>query len=259
MSHVGNWKKAWLVAALCLQPSIFNLPSSICSAQNNDFGMWYELGAEKKLSQHWSIGAEGELRSRNNTRTMDRWSIGVSGTYKFSKHLKAAAGYTFLSDNNAEEMDFKKDGITPNKWMPSYWGVRHRLHIGLSGNVDWGRLNISLRERWQYTYRPQADGKKYDFDEEVWNAVKGKGKNILRSRLQLEYNIPHWKLDPIVGVEMFNDKNGIQKMRYQVGTEYKLQKQHVFSLTYRFQSVNEDDDDGDMNSHLIGIGYKYKF
>ena len=89
--------------------------------------------------------------------------------------------------------------------------------------------------------------------------MKGKGKNVLRSRLQLSYDIPHWKFDPFVNAEMFNDDGGIQKMRYQVGIDYKYKKQHVFALTYRYQNVNNDDDDQDVNSHLIGLSYKFKF
>ena len=227
----------------------------------SDFGMWYELGAEKKLSRQWSAGAEAELRTRNNSRTLDRWSAGLSAEYKIVKGLKASAGYTLLYDNNQEELTFKKKSnlAAPNKWTPSYWGVRHRLYLSLTGSVDWGRLGISLRERWQYTYRPEATGKRYDFDEESWTDVKGKGKNVLRSRLQLSYDIAHWKLDPTASVEMFNDKGGIQKMRYQVGVDYKYQKKHVFSLAYRYQSVGSDDDDNDADRHLIGLGYKYKF
>jgi hypothetical protein len=229
------------------------------SAQGDDFGVWYELGAEKKLSPKWSIGVEGEFRTRNNSRTADRWSAGLSGEYKIIKGLKASAGYTLLYDNNKEEFDLKSDGLRPNKWMPSYWGVRHRTNVSLSGNVDIGRLNIALRERWQYTYRPMAEGKKYDFDNEEWRSVKGKGKNVLRSRLQLSYDIPHWKFDPTASVEMFNDKSGIAKMRYQVGVDYKYQKKHVFGLNYLYQDVNRDDDDNEVNSHIIGLSYKYKF
>jgi len=228
-------------------------------AQSDDFGMWYEVGAEKKLSQKWSLGLEGELRTRNNTRTADRWSAGLSAEYKIVKGLKVAGGYTLLYDNNVEELDLKSDGLRPNKWTPSYWGVRHRLNLTLQGNKDFGRLNLQLRERWQYTYRPAAEGKKYDFDEEAWTNVRGKGKNVLRTRLQASYDFPHWKLDPVANVEMFNDDSGIAKMRYQAGVEYKLQKRHVFSLTYRYQSVNSDDDDNEGNSHLIGLGYKFKF
>ncbi len=229
------------------------------SAQGDDFGVWYELGAEKKLSSKWNIGVEGEFRTRNNSRNADRWSAGLNAEYKIIKGLKASAGYTLLYDNNKEEFDLKSDGLRPNKWMPSYWGVRHRTNVSLSGNVDIGRLNIALRERWQYTYRPKAENKKYDFDNEEWRSVKGKGKNVLRSRLQLSYDIPHWKFDPTASVEMFNDKSGIAKMRYLVGVDYKYQKKHVFGLNYRYQNVNSDDDDYEVNSHIVGLSYKYKF
>ena len=243
---------------LCIIGVFFGAATMV-AAQGDDFGMWYELGVEKKLSPKWNIGAEGEFRTRNNSRTADRWSAGLSAEYKIVKGLKASAGYIFLYDNNQEKFDLKSDGLRPNKWTPSYWGVRHRFNLSLSGNVDIGRLNIALRERWQYTYRPEATGKKYDFDEETWKSVKGKGKNVLRSRLQLSYDIPHWKLDPTASVEMFNDKGGIAKMRYQVGIDYKYKKRHVFGLNYRYQDVNSDDDDNEVNSHLIGLSYKYKF
>ena len=238
---------------LCIIGVFFGAATMV-AAQGDDFGMWYELGVEKKLSPKWNIGAEGEFRTRNNSRTADRWSAGVNAEYKIVKGLKASAGYIFLYDNNQEKFDLKSDGLRPNKWTPSYWGVRHRFNLSLSGNVDVGRLNIALRERWQYTYRPAATGKKYDFDEETWKSVKGKGKNVLRSRLQMTY----WKFDPTASVEMFNDKSGIAKMRYQVGVDYKYKKKHVFGLTYRYQNVNDDDDDNELNSHLIGLSYKLK-
>ena len=82
---------------------------------------------------------------------------------------------------------------------------------------------------------------------------------MLRSRFQISYDIPHWKFDPFVNVELFNDKSGIQKVRYQAGIDYRYLKKHVFALTYRFQTVDNDDDDYDMKSHLIGLSYKYKF
>lgn len=248
--------RLWRLTAMAFV--ICHLPLTPSRAQS-DFGMWYELGAEKKLSRKWSVGAETEFRTRNDSRTADRWSVGVSAEYKLFKGVKASAGYSFLYDNFREELDMKKDGIRYNKWTPGYWSARHRFNVSLSGNVDWRRLNFSLRERWQYTYRPEAEGKKYDFDEETWKSVKGKGKNILRSRIQVSYDIPHWKFDPFANVELFNDDNGIEEIRYQVGVDYKLKKKHAFALTYRFQSVNDDDDDYEANSHLIGISYKYKF
>lgn len=224
-----------------------------------DFGMNYELGVEKKLTRKWNIGAEAELRTRNNTRTLDRLGLSLGAEYKIMKGVKVAAGYTFLYDNNKEELDLKRDGFRYNKYTPSYWGVQHRFYMGVSGSFDWQRLSIGLRERWQFTRRMEATDKKYDFDEEIWTSVKAKNKNVLRSRLQMGYNIAHCKFDPTASVELFHNSNGLQKVRYQFGVDYKLQKKHVFSLIYRFQNINGNDDDNDLDSHLIGLGYKYKF
>jgi outer membrane autotransporter protein len=75
----------------------------------------------------------------------------------------------------------------------------------------------------------------------------------------VEYDIAQCKFDPFANVEMFVDDSGIQKMRYQVGVDYKYRKQHTFALTYRYQKVNTDDDDFEVSSHLLGLSYKYKF
>ena len=246
------------LAILCLSILVCQTGYSTASAQSSDFGMLYELGAEKKLSRKWNLGVETELRTRNNTRTLDRWSMGISAGYKIIKGLKASAGYTFLYDNNEEELSLKSDNVRANKWKPSYWGTRHRFNVSLGGNIDWGRLNISLRERWQYTYRPEMADKKYDIDEMTWSATKSKHKHLLRSRLQLSYDFPHWKFDPFANVELFNGW-AIEKMRCNVGIDYKYHKQHVFSLYYRFQKVYEKGDENDHNTHFVGLSYKFKF
>ena len=90
-------------------------------------------------------------------------------------------------------------------------------------------------------------------------SAKEKSKHMLRSRLQVSYDIPSCKFDPTASVELFNDDDGIAKMRYQLGVDYKIQKKHVLSLTYRYQHVNSNDDDNEVDCHLIGFGYKYKF
>jgi len=243
-------------------------------AQSDDFGMWYEVGAEKKLSPNWSLGLEGEFRTRDNSKTADRWSAGLGIDYRLLKttnfSLKASAGYTLLYDNNPEKLTYKSNSGLPKKWTPSYWGTRHRFNVSLSGNLDLGRWTIGLRERWQFTHRPEKARQRYAFeyderggmtepDDSQWEAVKSKDKSLIRSRLQLAYNIRRSKVDPFANVEMFTDGNGIQKMRYQAGLEYKLSKQHQFSLTYRYQDVGSNDDDNDVNSHLVGLSYKFKF
>ena len=258
-------KSQWRTVGVILL--LFGLTHVPAVAQSNDFGMWYEVGAEKKLSNKWSLGADAEFRMRDNMKTSDRWSAGLSAEYKIVKGLKASAGYSLLYDNNPEEMTYNRSGNL-KKWTPSYWGTRHRFNVSLTGSADWNRFTFSLRERWQYTYRPEVANKKYvysydDDDDQpssyTMQSVKSKGKNLLRSRFQMSYNIPNSKVVPFANVELYNDNDGIQKVRYQVGTDYKINKKNVLSLTYRYQHVGHAADDNDVNSHLLGLSYKIKF
>ncbi|MDD6140615.1 MAG: DUF2490 domain-containing protein, partial [Bacteroidales bacterium] len=172
-------------------------------AADNDFGMWYSVSAEKKITKKWSAEIEAEMRTRNDARTWDRWSASASAKYKLTKWLNAEVAYVFLNDNNPEKISYHTNGDY-NNWRPSYWGTRHRFNVSLTGKIGFGGFEVSLRERWQYTYRPEATTERYDFDNSLWEDVdvRGKGSNVLRSRLQVEYNIPKSKVDPFASVEL---------------------------------------------------------
>ena len=227
----------------------------------SEAGLWMELGAEKKLSKQWSIGLEGDLRTRNNLKTLDRWSIGLSAEYKPVKYLKLGAGYTLLDNNFREDISYNTSG-SYNNWRPSYWGVRHRFNASVTGTYKFqNNLRISLRERWQYTYRPETTVTRWDFDNSYWEdkVRSSKGKHQLRSRLQLEYDQKGALLTPYANVELYNSL-AIEKIRYTVGTDFNLTNQHTFSLFYRYQNMkNVDADEYDPDMHYIGVGYKFKF
>lgn len=244
-------KNTILAIAMLLLPSL--------AIAQSDFGIWYGAGAEKKLSKKWSMEVEGEFRTRNNTRTADRWDVGASVEYKILRNLKASAGYDFLYDNNIEKITRHSDGQF-NNWRPSYWGTRHRLHVDLMGSLDIGRVKLSLRERWQYTYRPSKTTTRYDFDNSKWEdtEVDGKGKNVLRSRLQATWDIPHCKIEPYANAELFNSWS-LTKTRYTVGADWKITKHHVAGLYYRYQDVRHNDDDNEPDMHIIGVNYNFKF
>jgi len=228
-------------------------------AQNDDFGIWTSVGAEKDFGKKWSVGVEGEFRTRNDSKTADRWSFGLDGSYKICKGLKVGAAYTLLYDDNPESISFNEDG-SYNNWRPSYWGVRHRFSVSLTGSVNVSRFKLSLRERWQYTYRPEKISERYDFDNSWWedDAVRGKGSNVLRSRFRVEYDIARCKVDPYADVELFNSW-AVRKVRYSVGAEWKIRKKHVVGLGYKYQAVDDGDDDNEPDSHILAISYKYKF
>ena len=234
---------------------------SLPATAQSEAGLLMELGAEKKLSKQFSLGVEADLRTRNNLKTMDRWSIGLNAEYKPVKYFKLDAGYTLLNNNFREDISYNANG-SYNNWRPSYWGIRHRLHASLTGTYKFqNNLRVSLRERWQYTYRPEKTVTRWDFDNSWWEdkVRSGKAKSQLRSRLQLEYDKKGALLTPYANVELYHSW-AIEKIRYTVGTELNLSKRHTFNLFYRFQNMkNVDVDDYDPDMHYIGVGYKFKF
>ena len=224
-------------------------------------GLIVDAEAEKKINKQWSIGVEADLRTRNNFKTMDRWGVGVGASYKFNKWLKADAGYKLLDYNMHEKISYKTSGDY-NHWRPSYWGLKHRVYAGLTGSYKFSNnIKLSLRERWQYTYRPEKTVKRWDFDDEQWEdkVRSSKGKNQLRSRFEISYDKKRALFTPYASIELYNAW-GIEKIRYTAGTDIRLSKQHSLSAFYRYQNprhVDEGDYDPDM--HYIGVGYKFKF
>ena len=158
-------------------------------AQNDKFGTWTGVSLDKKLSKQLTLGTELELRTGNNLKNIDRWSAGISLDYRLAKWLKAGAGYTYLYDYHPEAYTYQDDGDL-NKRTMTYFGSRHRLNVSLTASKDFGRLNVSLRERWQYTYRPEQENRRMDdqhADLGYTYPVKGKATNMWRNKLQLKY------------------------------------------------------------------------
>ena len=228
------------------------LASAEVRAEGDDFGIWTEANVEKKISRNLSVDGGVEMRTRDHVKTVDRWSGSIGASYKLTDWLKASAGYTLLYDNN-EKWNDKQTKVA------NFWGTRHRFNVSLTGSVDFGNLSVSLRERWQYTYRPEktvertkvSNGK---VEEKTYN---GKGKNVWRNRLQLKYKVSSlWR--PYINGETYVAGSGMEKYRLAAGTEIRLSKKHSFDLKYMFQkSCSDDEEEG--NRHIIGVGYTFKF
>ena len=230
----------------------------------SESGMLVGLEAEKKINRQLGVGLEADFRSRNNFKTFERWSVGVNADYKLTKRLKLDAGYSFLNTNYREKIT---QGSSKTKWRPSYWGARHRFHASLSGDYKvWSNLRLSLRERWQYTYRPEQAVDRWKIDETLHTKTldadyvrDAKGKHQLRSRLQVEWDQKRALLTPYANVEFYHSM-AIEKVRYTIGTDVKINKQHSLGLFYRFQDMrNVDDDEDNPDMHYLGVGYKFKF
>lgn len=233
------------------------MPLAAAAQQNStDAGLWLSAEAVKKIDKKWSVFGGAEYRLQDNFSAPDRWNVEIGARFKPLKWLKLDAGYKLMRDYSLEETKYKSDGATPNKLIPAYWDTRHRFYAAATGSVKTGNLTFSLREKWQYTYRPSLTVDRYDVDDEEWETkeVSGKARHVLRSRLEAALVVPQWAVEPYVSAEMYNMKGGLEKTRYTVGADWKLSKKHAVGAFYRYIDRKED-----ANSHIIGIGYKYKF
>ncbi|MBO4850246.1 MAG: DUF2490 domain-containing protein [Prevotella sp.] len=236
----------------------------------DDFGTEISIEAVKKIDKKFTVGVEAEMRTRDDVKTVDRWSGGVAVGYKVLPWLKASAGYTFLYDNN-ERISYYEEGdgkvqkglrkVGDPKKRAQYWGVRHRFNVSLTGSWKISRMELSLRERWQYTYRPEYTvDQRWSYYDEDWDGeehtYRGKGKSVLRSRLMGEYKLSGIPATPYLSVEAFNAWN-LEKIRFTAGADWKLNKKNTLGLYYRYQRV-DDDSDNEPNRHVVGLSYKLR-
>lgn len=232
------------------------LPAS--AQDDSELGMWLSAAGQKKINKQWNVTAEAEYRLRENLGSTDRWTVSLGTAYKPVKWLKLDAGYKFMRVLNDDKSTMKTDGVSLYRWAPAYWNTRHRLWASATATLPLGRLDLSLRERWQYTYRPSTTYERYDFDDDEWEdkTRKGAAKHVVRSRLMAEYDIRHCKVDPFASVELYNAAGGLEKIRYTFGAEWKISKKQGLEFFYRYVDSHDDDE---TNLHVIGLGYKYKF
>lgn len=268
-------KQKILLIALLLIPSVL-------SAQwTDEYGTWVSLGAKKNLGTKWSLGLEAEYRAQE----MSRWAVGVDAGYKLNKYLKFGAGYTLLYNRKQEKVSGDPAVDDEYSIKPAYAYPRHRFFVEATADKRyWKWLRISLRERFQLTYRPEKEHEKTTYSkfiddnwEEQWDegvtTVKtkdAKTTQLLRSRLKLEVDKKGWDFSPYISAEACNSTRAgehmrIDKVRTAIGTGYKINSSHSVSLSYILTYVfNDDDELGDKiennnRIHAVSIGYNYKF
>ncbi len=189
-------------------------------------------------------------------------------------------------DDGNFEMDDEGNLIPKHMNVDSpYWYTRHRATASLTGSVKWGRFKFSLRERYQFTHRmrsycdrerwyydpyhkmfpedvpeyyvdddPESDGYSYMTDTK-----KAKSDHKLRSRLSVSYDIKQCPFEPFAEVEVYNELDNAfayDKIRYTVGADYKINKEHKLTFYYRYQDYADIDE---VSGHVLGIGYAFEF
>lgn len=222
-------------------------------------------GAEfsTKLPKNFSVGAELEFRSTDWFADASQWSAEASLGYKPVKPLKISAAYKFIQQHNpAGETNGKK------KAYPAYWDAKHRVSISATASLKIQKFELSLRERYQYTYRPSHLIPFLD-PEDGNRTINAKSYHILRSRLQAEFKPRKkspWK--PYVSFELYTRLKTLNhteattesarfydKWRIAAGTSYKINKHNALELFYRYtRSSDADENDA---PHTIALVYSF--
>lgn len=266
-----------LVAALSLS----------VSAQG--IGLIGSAGLEKQISKGFDAGFEAEYRLSDNFKSTDRWSTGVSLSKRLYRNkaktftVKASAGYKLIqvfepystkykgtdesiSDN--EEPQYYLDGHHKFNLTDAYSVFRHRFTASVQAGLNVGRFKISLRECFQYMHADSVEvgRSKYRFKDNRWTVdnsepvFKGSmDKMLLRSRIALNYDIPHCKFDPFISYELYSDmKDGFatDKTKFNAGVDFGFHKKHYFELAFIYQDKSDDDEPG---GSYLSLGYTFKF
>lgn len=205
------------------------------SAQD-DLGSSLSFDITKRVIPGLNLSLEEDFRLRDNLSEVDRFSTTLELSYKPWKFLKLGGAYNLINYNHETKG----------------WEVRHRYYFFATGSYRINRFTVSLRERFQSTYRVGVKE----------TSKRANPKLYLRSRLEVEYDIRNCKFEPFASVELYNTLNDPQgnkmnKLKYTAGSKYKLNKRNSLQLYYRY--VNFKDDDEGNGKHMIGLGYSYKF
>jgi len=226
---MANSKNSIGLLLFCLCAFVFQ------ARAQDEFGTSMEVKVSKKIIKGLQFSLEEEFRLRENMGTTDRFSTTAELSYKVIDYLKIGGAYNLINYNH------EKKG----------WEIRHRYYFYATGSYTFNRFTLSLRERFQSTYRVGVEE----------TAKRANPKLYLRSKLEIEYDIRKSPFEPYASVELYNtlndpQKNEIDRVRYTGGCKYKLNKQHALQLYYRYVSYADDEEN---SKHLIGLGYSFKF
>ena len=175
----------------------------LANSQNSTvFQVWNEAGISYKLDKKQSFAFD--FTTRHNASGLKTYFPQISYKYKFNKLIRPSIDYRFIGDKNQE------GNVT----------FRHRLNANLQFNHEFGRLQLGLRLRYQYSTNRLAE----NFEPEFGQA--------LRIKPSLAYDLPKTDLEPQVSMEFFtgpmDGQNGyhLNRIRWCVGLAYTFEGPH---------------------------------
>lgn len=231
-------------------------------ATSNDLRARVEGAFEWEPVKHLSFEASFQMRLKEDMSTVDRLQTGVGVEYEVCKYFSVGADYLLINPHERSGWEHP----------------RHRANLNLEASVKVGRVDLSLRERLQTTFRTDSVNRFEKPDPEM----------VLRSRLEAEYNIRHSKWTPYLLFELNNTLNAprvvenfkeaalrcdnyVTRYRAGAGVKYRITRNHRLEFYYymdydRSYNIDYKGNKGDLKGyvqenefrHIFGVSYKFK-
>lgn len=203
-------------------------------SQDNDFGLWYEVNAEKSITKKFDLDGTFMVRTFDNASTLDQLFFEIGASYSLNKYVGFAGSYRI--GNYLEDDD--------------YYHIRHKWFADIKGSLPMRHFVLSARLRLQLMAKTYVEDESDDITE-----YDG------RFKLKGVYKIPDFPVNPYMSFETFsslfrNEGNLIDKSRSTIGFEYKITKKHFVDAEYIYQ---RDEYPHLSILHIISLSYTFKF
>lgn len=274
---------------LCIIAFCAVCTSNIFAQKEDDFGLDYCIEAEKKICKGIDFGLEANMRTQDNSSSIERYGIGGTLNVKLLNtktfDVKFNAGWEYIwqrllpetKEHYGEDTYMTPEGPKVVSYYDGFnltlrsWRPRHRTTVGISANYSPNkRWTFSLKESVQYNHYASYTRNKERYrldDPEDLLSIKyvdtkveqksAKDRFVLRSKISVQYDVRHSPFAPFASVDYGCGLNySTSKWKLTAGTDYKLNKTNKLSAFYRFQHDNDDDEP---NGHIIGVAYSVKF
>lgn len=219
---------------------------------------------EWNITKDLALESGFEARFMDDMRSMDRINTFIGATYDIGKYVKVGGEYIHINLYDTET---------------SAWNDRrHRVNLNVEGNIEFGDVELSLRERVQTTFRTDSVNRYEKCDPEA----------ILRSRLMAVYKIPGTSWSPYILFELhntlnapkpvanfktekFETENYVTRYRGGIGAKYRINRNNRLDFYYyidfdRSYNIDYKGNSGNIRSlvmerelrHIFGVSYKFK-
>lgn len=223
-------------STIILSMLLIIISSYIGYSQNSDLANWTTIGLEYKLNEKFSFQLEEQVRLKENISQIDEYFTEISTEYDLTKYFSIGAGARYIRENDTEG---KIQGYEDH--------FRFQVDAAFKHKID----QFSLKYRLRYQNKNELG---------VSTSEGDYANQHIRFKTSIGYNIKGWKLDPEFSAELFNhfeknEKNGFDKYRISIGTDYDLKKYGKINLYYQYEKDLNNSNPSILN--VIGLKYKY--